>query len=748
VYEPLEPACGPVGHKIGAVNPNARRVLRIDLGALERGEDVRCADWLPPAAGIGRIGRFGGSALGVVLLAEELEAMGRVPAPLVLAVGDGVRRGLPTAARATVLSRAPLTGRLAEGHVGGELGARLAAVADAVVLRGGAERPGAVLRIHADGSVRLESRPELAGTPPARAIAALGAGGAAVLTIGPAGERGLPFASLASGAPRPSFVGRGGLGAVLAGLGLKAIVVEPGAPRAPEVIGAPASIGRAGLAGIRDTDARALRELLLASPRLAARSDGGTLELYGALAASGDLGGRAADESLPRAAAEQLLSEARDQRLERAGCHGCPTPCGWVFEGAQGLRQRARFGATHALGANLGFAHLDDALALLARCDELGLDAKEAGGVLALEARAIERGLLPGTPAFGDRALALERLDAIVLGGDEAQHLRGGTSALARQLGLEGRAALDQGEAAPREGNLAALLGRTVSTGGADPMRSFPFLVGASGRERLARLCASLGPLPPGAEDPHDPAAKGRLVAWHEDVVAAVDATGFCAFSTAGLLADGLVDLDGLARWLLPDGSANEDPAWAALAPGERLLALGANLVLARREIDRRLAERGGGPPAVEGHDERLALPGMLEEYRRWRGLDARGRIPAALRVHLGTPAARVADARSERETDVARPSAGARRVEPPAGDAGRVELRASNRTAFVEMALPARLLEVLARAESSSPALRGRLVARGEPVPAVWRAGERLEADALVAAGDVLDLVTAIGGG
>ena len=40
--------------------------------------------------------------------------------------GDGVRRGLPTAARATLASRAPLTGLLGDGQVGSDLGRRLA----------------------------------------------------------------------------------------------------------------------------------------------------------------------------------------------------------------------------------------------------------------------------------------------------------------------------------------------------------------------------------------------------------------------------------------------------------------------------------------------------------------------------------------------------------------------------------------------------------------------------------------------
>ena len=699
------------------------RVLHVDLGALESGSgaELRAPELAEPWA---TLARFGGSALGLACLHDHARRDARGPQPLVLAVGEAVRSGLPTAARAAVLGRAPLSGLYAEGHVGGELGARLARVADALVLGGRTTLPGAVLSLEEGGRCALVSRPDLRGSSPAEAARALEAelGPGAVLAIGPAGELGLPFASLASGHTPPSFVGRGGLGAVFGALGLKALVVRA----RPAVASAPRA------------DAAALFERLRTSPRLAARSAGGTLELFDAWAARGELAPELG---------HRLAHEARERAHERHGCRGCPTPCGWVFERSDGARQGARFGASQALGVALGLDSLDDALFLLGACDRLGADAKEVGAVLSLQCSAQERGLLSGQSARGERDELARRIEALVL--DPRQPGREGAAGLARALGLEAEVPISRGQAVRPEGNRAALLGQCVASGGADPMRSFPFLLESASEERLAALLAPL-PLPREALDAHAAAGKGRLVFWHENLVTAVDMTGFCAFSSAGLLSDGLCDLDELAGWILPEAlRAPEDPRWAARAPGERLLAAGANVVLARRELNRLYgATDGADRPAFA-----LAVldePGMLDEYRALRGLDREGALRQEARALFGSPqllelglaslTPRVSERRAPRH---AARTLGQVTLRSAGGLARRLGVRCE-----VELELPASVEEVLRcavaqRAFGSDPLLSG-----GELVPAVWRAGRRLSSRDLVATGDELELVTAIAGG
>lgn len=723
----------PLGRAAGDA-AGAPRVLEVDLARLTRaggGGAPIPAPWRPRDPLLAEVASWGGSALGLALLRAWPAG---AESPLVVAVGECVRRGLPTAARASVLSRGPLAGLLAEGQVGGELGARLAAVADALVVHGRTDARGAVLVVEEDGAARLAVFPELCGLDPSATGARLAAafGPCAVLGVGPAGERGIPFASLATCEERPSFVGRGGLGAVLGRLGLKALCVRAAAATPPPHPSSGAAT-------------RALLARLQASPRLAARSEGGTLELYGAFAARGDLRARNYAEVLPLERARGLLDEAREARAragERKGCRGCPTPCGWVFERVDGGRQTAHFSATYALGTNLGLERFEDALRLLAGCDRAGLDAKEVGALLALACLAVERGKLPGESAWGDVARLEGWLDDLVAGRGLGASMARGPCAFARELGLEAHHAAVRGQAVRPESDLAALLGQCVTPGGADPMRSFPFLAQAGTRERIAALLEL--PLPPGTEDPTDPAGKGRLVWWHENLVAGVDATGFCAFSTAGLLADGLARLDELAEWILPE--ALRAPADGA--PGRRLLAAGATLALLRRDLNRSF---GAAPDQDRPVWARAALeqPGMLAEYLELRGADETGAPTDAARARLGCT--ELLDVGRAALTAGA-PALPARAAPRPAAPAvlGTFVLRsaAGAATTSVSLALPATLRAALAQAAAEHAELARELFHGGELRASVWRAGRRLGPEELVSAGDVLDLVTAISGG
>jgi len=667
-----------------------------------------------------RVGSWSGLALALALLEQRAREDPQAPPPLVVAVGECVRRGVPTAARASVVSRAPLSGRLADGQVGGDLGLRLACVTDALELRGQACVPAAVLVVSAQGEVRIESRPELAGASPGATHARLRAlfgPESAVLCIGPGGERGLPFASLVASGEVPHFVGRGGLGAVLGRCGLKAlVVVAPAAPGRPQ---------------------RELLEALLASPRLGSRAQGGTLELYESFAARGvlDERGRAVGAGLERA------------REARHGCKGCPTPCGWVLHGPGGRSQGARFGATYALGLRLGLERAEDALALLARCDDAGLDAKELGCGLAVLRVARERGLIGGGPRTSGLADYERWVDELAAGAGQGRSLAAGAAALAAELGLSGELTPLGATPAPPSEDLAAALGAAVAVRGPDPMRTFPFLLHDLGDSAaLAHLVAPL-PLPTGAEDPRDPAGKGRLVWWHENLVAALDTTGFCSFSAAALLCDGTLELERLAAWIEPEGLRAEGEASAAV----RLLAMGeASLHLAHR-LDERWRGTGAWEPFA-GSAGWLDLPGMWDEYAALRGLDRRGLLERRSRERFdcAQPIADLAALRS-----VPQPSSRRRAARESGRGRGAVRLHAGGPLgeilgpeAEVELALPATLSEVLEAACRRYPAARESLLSLDRPRVAAYRDGLRVGAGDEVCAGEHLELVLVISGG
>jgi aldehyde:ferredoxin oxidoreductase len=680
------------------------RVLEIDLASRGARPSVRAGPFAARGAALERVAARSGAALALALIAREAGAPDR-EVPLVLSVGDGVRRGLPTAARATVAARAPLSGRFVDGQVGGDLGRRLASVTDALLLRGRTASAGACLVIDERGAARLESRPELRGASPRERLAFLAGRfpGAAALCTGPASERGIPFASLAAGGDVAHFVGRGGLGAVLARHGLSALVVE-----APEVASAAAN---------------PLASALAHSPRLAARAAGGTLELFEAHAARGGA-----------AQARAVAAELRGAARQRHGCSGCPTPCGWAFERPRGAPQPARFGATFALGLRLGLERAEDALALLARCDDAGLDAKELGAALAILGTARARGLAEGEPLRGRLAACERALDELLAGRGEGARLAPGAAALARELGLEHELPATRSSAS--EHDVAARLAAAVGTRGGDPQRAFPFLV-HDGAERalLETLLAPLR-LPAGAEDPRHPAGKGLLLWWHENLSAAIDSTGFCAFSAAALLCDGILGLDDLARWIAPS------TAHGARSPGGELLAQGAQFLHLVRDLD----ERWGAAPPPPGPE----FSGPWREYARLRGLDGRGRLTPRARESFeqGRPIAEV------------EPVAGADRpAQPqpvPASVApGRVRLRcgaplaeALGGESEIALELPAPLSVVLAEVARRAGPSAHLLLRDGRSLAVVYRAGERLAPAQAVRDGDELELLLVISGG
>jgi aldehyde:ferredoxin oxidoreductase len=463
----------------------------------------------------------GGAATAVALLAWAEQQHPGAPC-FALAVGPAVRAGLPTAARAHVAARAPLTGRLSEGLVGGELGLRLASFADGLLLTGRIPARDRVLRLlaPADGAGPRAVLAELPVRDGSRTSDILDAarslaGPGALLAAGPAADRGVRFANLANESDPPSFVGRGGLGLALAELGVKAVHVgaEPVAA-----------------AGDPEWTTRLAR-----SPRLIQRGAQGSIELFEALAARG---------------VAASVGAARDDMQRHRGCRGCPTPCGWVFERGERPAAGAHFAALAPFGELLDLREREEQRAVLEACDRVGVDAKESARVL----RAL--GIV------GDASACVSEIER--WGRASAEELAGvarGADALANARGVP------LPDLSARAEPIQRLAVRT-SGGASDPMRSFPFLVDGTANALALGLLSSWG-FEPSALDPSSFEAKPQLLAWHERVVAAVDTAGFCAFSAGALLADGLATLDELIARLFDCRTAGPRNAAEGLALGD-----------------------------------------------------------------------------------------------------------------------------------------------------------------------------------
>ena len=529
-------------------------------------------------------------------------------APLAFVFSPLVGTPLTTSAKFAVVAKSPLTGLLTDALASSQFAiAGKLTGHDAIVVRGHAAELSVVL-VDADG-VRLEACPELAGMPAADAETALSARfgrGWRSAAIGPAGERGVRYATISHDG---RHAGRGGLGAVLGAKNLKAVLVRSGTK-----------------AGVADAPA-----VLAAAKDLRARSFGPATKKYRELGTLANLLAFNAVSTLPtrnftaatfdgahRLAAEEL-HELRG--VARNSCASCSIGCEHIYSRKGGGSQRMEYENVFALGPMCGVSDPDDVFAASARCDELGIDTISAGGTIAWAMECAERGLIDAPwLRFGDGAALLRALDAIGtrepgLGELLAQGSRhaaavvgGGSIDFAPQVkGLE----LPGYE--PRTLQAMAL-GLAVNSRGADHNRSGAY---------EADLSGELDRLDGGA--PHVAAAIGT-----EDRAAVMDSMILCKF-LRGVFTDPFTEW---AALLGPVTGWDVDAAELAATARRIVLAkrvfnlregaTAADDTLPARMLDTPLELASGRSAALSA----ATLRSMVGGYYAARGLDAAG-LPA-----------------------------------------------------------------------------------------------------------------------
>ena len=374
---------------------------------------------------------IGGSGLGAWLMLREDAA--RIPAespqaPLAFVFSPLVGSPLTTSAKFAVVSKSPLTNRFNDSLAssGFALGGKRTG-SDAIVIVGRAAEP-SVLLID-DGRAWLEPADRLWGMSCGEAQEALQTRHGDQFhfaVIGPAGERGIPFATLSHDG---RHAGRGGSGAVLGAKNIKAV----------------------GVCGSQRTPWAAPEQLAQLSKSLSQRSLGPATAKYRELGTAANLmlfnrlktlptknfqfGSSAQAQSL---APEQL--EVARQRT-RAYCAACTIGCEHVYalrggtdESGDGVR--LEYENLFALGPLCGIHDPDVVLAAAKKCDEFGLDTISAGATIAFAMECAERGLLQADALrFGNGDALLSALDAIVTGTDIGPLLAGGSRRLAERLG-------------------------------------------------------------------------------------------------------------------------------------------------------------------------------------------------------------------------------------------------------------------------------------------------------------------------
>ncbi len=187
-----------------------------------RVQEKRLEDWVYKTF-------IGGKGLGAYLLYRHVMA-GTEPFSasntLFFLTGPLQAVGGPSIGRWSIVTKSPLTGLFLDSHCGGPLGREIKRAGyDVLAVRGKAAEP-VVLHV-TDDSIDIEPAEDVWGAGIYRATETLHeryGREAAVYTIGPAGERGILFATGACEIAHQT--GRGGVGAVMGWKNLKAVVAQ------------------------------------------------------------------------------------------------------------------------------------------------------------------------------------------------------------------------------------------------------------------------------------------------------------------------------------------------------------------------------------------------------------------------------------------------------------------------------------------------------------------------------------------
>jgi aldehyde:ferredoxin oxidoreductase len=564
------------------------RMLRVDLSTDRVESEAIPERWLS---------RFvGGKGLGARYLYEELppdtdpESPGN---PLLFALGP-LSGYTPGDQRYAAITKSPLTGAFLDSYGGGSFPGRLAGSLPGhlgVLVTGAADEP---VALHAsDDGVTIEPADDLRGLDAAETCERFPE--AAIACVGPAGENGVRYATIASDGG-DHHAGRGGAGAVMGSKDLKAVVAHDPEPE--------------GLADLRERTEATFAES--DAGRWLAASE--TLETVDFADAVGALPTRGWQEGRFEGASGIGIERVREAAVGRERPADA-VPGGFRVDTDEG--ESVPRGATPiVLGAGLGIDDFDAVATLGAVCDRLALDVITAGNAVAWAVRASDRGLIEREIDFGDEAAARVLIEEIA----------GRESALGDALadGVE-RAA----ERFGGEGLIPTVKGMELSS--YDPRRAETMA--------LAYATSDRGACHRRARPIEIEAVSGAVEGIDERVAAVIEEQDRRALLWSLIADDFLDDVfrgDLGAEWLAAV-SYDLDPADLALA-GERIWTL-VRLFNVREGFSRADDEL---PPALteplageEAGIDRGSFDRLLETYYALRGWDREGRPTAALLERL-----------------------------------------------------------------------------------------------------------------
>jgi aldehyde:ferredoxin oxidoreductase len=539
---------------------------------------------------------LGGRGLGAYLLYTEVPPETDPLGPgNILAFCTGPLTGVrvPTGGRSSMSTRSPLTGTILDANSGSQFGVRLKwAGFDALVISGRAEKP-VWLEITGEGAT-IHPAVDLWGLDIPTTIDRLKSRGAAVVAIGPAGERLVRYASIADHDGRS--YGRGGTGAVMGSKNLKALVARGDDKPA---------VAEAELFDFVDYEAR---KMVSASPRTArGLPEFGTSVLVNLMNRYGVLPTRNFQAGVFEGAEAISGERLREEFLtKRSACWSCPIGCKRVTETSRNKGEGPEYETIYALGSNLGIEDLETVIEANYLCNRLGLDTISTGATIGCAMELTQRGAMQAELSFGRPDLLLQTVEDIAYRRGVGDHLAEGSKRLAEQFGMPELAMQVKGLELPAY----------------DPrgMQGQGLLYATSNRGACHLRGNMLGPELLGAPKMLDRFAyRGKagmlIVIQHTNAV--IDSIGLCKFVNFA------IGDDFFARLVSAVTGVTYETQDLQLA-GERIWNLERlyNLRAGFTQADDTLPPRFLDEPLIEGSSagQVVHLDEMLAEYYRFRG--------------------------------------------------------------------------------------------------------------------------------
>lgn len=584
------------------------KILRVDLNqkrvSIESLEDSLARDYV------------GGRGLGSVILWHELPPKIAPLSPrnkLILATGPLNGTGAALSSRYEMVTKSPLTNTILSANSGGRFPIALKRTGfDAIIIEGAAKNP-CYLWVN-DEKVEVRDASPLWGLNSHETTDRLleeTSPQAAVACIGPAGEKGVLFASVMNEKNRAA--GRGGAGCVMGAKKLKAVVVQ-GSHETP--IGDPE--------GFQKARKNALAILSEAPITKNALREYGTAVLiniineYGALPARNFQEGYFPDaDSVSGETLKELLYE------RSVACATCSVACGRATRTKDRSGEGPEYETIWALGPTCGVKDLEVIAEANYNCNELGFDTISAGNTIACAMELWERGHLDketkemireelgGDLRFGNGEAVLRCTELIGRNEGFGKYLAQGSFRLASQFGHPELSMSVKGLELPAydpRGFRAMGLAYATSNRGGCHLRAY--LIGP---EALAA---------PYAVDRFTSDGKAALVKLYQDLSAVIDSLGLCIFTIFALNPDHYASL-------LSTVSGEPLGAGELLRRGERIWNLERlfNLREGFTKKDDCLPPRFSQESLPRGHSKGqvVDLEPMLEEYYRLRGWDKDG---------------------------------------------------------------------------------------------------------------------------